>query len=117
MLRGCVAFTFSVALAAFAGAACAAELCQAPGPPPDQSLQPVVPVKPATPPCVKAAQASGCRQSVIKAYNASVDDYNVAMAKFNLDGNAYIDALNHWARSGVDYANCEVQRLNRQVMQ
>jgi hypothetical protein len=37
------------------------------------------------------------------------------LAKFNTDGNAYIDALNHWGRSAVDYTNCEVQALNRAV--
>jgi len=58
---------------------------------------------------------STCRPTVLKAYNASVDAYNVALAKFNTDGNAYIDALNHWGRSAVDYTNCEVQALNRAV--
>ena len=118
MFRRFVAFTFSAALVAYAGGACAAELCPAPGPPPDQSLRPVAPTKPATPSCVDpVTRTSSCRPAALKTYNANIDTYNQAMNKFNLDGNAYIDALNQWARSGVAYANCEIQQLNRQVMQ
>jgi len=118
MFKRVTAFTFAAALTAFAGTASAAELCQAPGPPPDQSLRPVAPIKPVTPSCVNPdTRIANCRPAVLKAYNASVDAYNMAMNKFNADGNVYIDALNHWARSSGDYANCEVQRLNREAMQ
>jgi hypothetical protein len=113
MLARFVVLAFSLALAAPAGAA---ELCQAPGPPPDQSLRPVAPTKPPTPSCInQETRMSSCRPAVFKAYNASVDAYNEAMIRFNRDGNGYIDALNHWSRSAVDYANCEVQQLNREV--
>lgn len=118
MFKRFLALTFSAALSAYAGDASAAELCQAPGPPPDQGLRPVAPIKPAIPSCASSAtRADNCRPAVIKAYNANVDAYNTAMIKFNADGNAYIDALNQWARSGVAYANCEIQRLNREAVQ
>jgi hypothetical protein len=111
-----VALTFSAALAAYAGSACAAELCQPPGPPPDQSLRPVAPVKPVRPTCInEVTRISTCRPSVLNAYNAGINDYNAALSKFNLAGNAYIDALNHWTRSAGEYGNCEVQALNREV--
>ena len=116
MIRPFIASAISALVLAGAGAACAAELCQQPGPPPDQSLRPVAPVKPVRPSCInEETRMSTCRPTVLKAYNASVDAYNVALAKFNTDGNAYIDALNHWGRSAVDYTNCEVQALNRAV--
>ncbi len=119
MFKRFVAVTVSAVLALSAGAAGAAELCQAPGPPPDQSLRPIAPVKPATPACVNPVtrMATGCRQTVIKTYNADIEAFNLGMNKFNADGNAYIDALNHWARAGVEYANCEIQALNRSAMQ
>ena len=118
MFKHFAVLTVSAALAAFAGGAGAAELCQAPGPPPDQSLRPVAPTKPETPSCVDpVTRAANCRPAIIKGYNLKIDAYNTAMTKFNADGNAYIDALNQWARSGVAYANCEIQRLNREAMQ
>ena len=106
----------SIAIAACAGAAPAAELCQPPGPPPDQSLRPAAPIKPPTPACInEVTRVANCKVSVLKAYNAGIDDYNAALNKFNVDANAYIDALNHWARSAGEYGNCEVQQLNREV--
>jgi hypothetical protein len=116
MNKHLAAFMISAAIAAYAGGASAAELCQQPGPPPDQSLRPVAPVKPPTPSCVnEETRVANCKVSVLKAYNAGIDGYNAALRKFNVDANAYIDALNHWARSAGDYGNCEVQELNREV--
>jgi len=118
MFRRFAAFTCLAVLTAWGGQVSAADFCQTPGPPPDQALQPVAPVKPDTPSCINpVTRISSCRPAVLKTFNANISDYNQAMIKFNADASGYIDALNHWARASVDYANCEIQRLNREVAQ
>ena len=116
MAKHLAAFMISAAIATYAAGVSAADFCQAPGPPPDQSLRPAAPVKPPTPPCVnEETRVAHCKVSVLTAYNAGIDQYNLALNKFNTDAAAYIDALNRWARSAGEYGNCEVQALNREV--
>jgi hypothetical protein len=92
-----------------------AQICQAPGPPPPQTLRPTHPVKPVQPSCIEAGtMISHCRPAVLNAFNASVEDYNAKLRRYNADAHLYVDQLNHWSQSAVDYANCEIDVMNRE---
>ena len=88
----------------------AAVTCDAPTPPP-ASARPGKPVLPERPACLDAK--GGCLGWEAYSFNDAVKAYNLQAQAFRPIAEAYIQKLNAFVKASSDYAQCEVDALQR----
>ena len=88
----------------------AAVVCDAPTPPP-AAARPVKPVLPEKPACLDAK--GGCPGWEAYSFNDAVKGYNLQAQAFRPIAEAYIQKLNAFVKASSDYAQCEVNAMQR----
>lgn len=93
-----------------AAAAQAVTACTAPEPPP-ASARPTKPALPQKPACLDAKE--GCPGWEGYSYNDAIKAYNLQAQAFRPIAEAYLQKLNAYVKASADYAQCEVNAMQK----
>ena len=93
-----------------AAAAPAAAACTPPAPPP-ASARPAKPELPPKPACLDAKE--GCPGWEGYSYNDAIKAYNLQAQAFRPIAEAYLQKLNAYVKASADYAQCEVNAMQK----
>ena len=85
-------------------------ICEAPAPPP-ASARPTKPALPEKPACLDAK--GGCPGWEAYSFNDAVKAYNLQAQAFRPIAEAYIQKLNTFVKASSDYAQCEVNAMQK----